>query len=189
MEYKILEESIIFDAHFKIKQAKIKHDLFNSGSIEVTRLSFERGNSVAILLYESDTDSFLFTKQFRYPTITNGSGWILELTAGSLEGSECPEYRVCKEVEEEIGYQISEPELISTFFVSHGGSSEQVHLYYATVKSTDKLYKGGGMPSEKEDIQLVKIKKSELIKQFKAHEFQDAKTLIAIQWYLANKIQ
>ncbi len=138
MKYKIIKEEIVFDNFFKIKKAKIKHELFDSNTIEVDRLSFERGDSVAILIYEKDTDSLLFTNQFRYPTIKEKDGWILE---------------------------------------------------YSEVNSTDKIFNGGGMKYEKEDIQLIKIKTKEVIKQLKNNKFRDAKTIIGIQWFLMNKIQ
>ncbi|MCK0157117.1 NUDIX domain-containing protein [Cellulophaga sp. F20128] len=188
MKYEIVKEEIVFDNFFKIKKAKIKHELFDATTIEVERLSFERGDSVAILIYEKDTDSLLFTNQFRYPTIKEKDGWILELTAGSLEGNEAPKNRVKKEVEEEIGYQVNEIEFISSFFVSPGGSSERILLYYSEVNSSDKLFKGGGMKYEKEDIQLLKIKPKEVLQQLKENKFRDAKTIIGIQWFLANKI-
>ncbi len=189
MKYKIIKEEIVFDNFFKIKKAKIKHELFDSNTIEVDRLSFERGDSVAILIYEKDTDSLLFTNQFRYPTIKEKDGWILELTAGSLEGNEEPKNRVKKEVEEEIGYKVNAVEYINSFFVSPGGTSERILLYYSEVNSTDKIFNGGGMKYEKEDIQLIKIKTKEVIKQLKNNKFRDAKTIIGIQWFLMNKIQ
>ncbi len=68
MKYKVIKEEIVFDDFFKIKKATIEHELFDSGTIEVDRLCFDRGDSVAVLLYEKDTDSLLFTNQFRYPT-------------------------------------------------------------------------------------------------------------------------
>ncbi|EGV43874.1 NUDIX hydrolase [Bizionia argentinensis JUB59] len=189
MKYNIVKEELVFDSFFKIKKAKITHDLFDSNTIEVDRFCFERGDSVAIVLYEKDSDSLLFTNQFRYPTIKEKDGWILELTAGSLEPNDKdPVYRVKKEVEEEIGYSVSDIEFISSFFVSPGGTSERIFLYYAEVNSSDKLFEGGGMLTEKEDIQLVKIKAKEVINRFKKNEFRDAKTIIGIQWFLANKI-
>ncbi|SFN61115.1 ADP-ribose pyrophosphatase [Bizionia echini] len=187
MTYHILEETTVFDDFFRIKKAKIKHDLFSSGSVEINRFCFERGDSVAIVIYEKDTDSLLFTNQFRYPTVKKTDGWILELTAGSLEADEDPEQRVKIEVEEEIGYTLTNLVLIGSFFVSPGGSSERVLLYYTEVASTDKVFEGGGMHNEKEDIQLVKIPVLDTRNKLKNFEFQDAKTLVGLQWFLFNK--
>jgi nudix-type nucleoside diphosphatase (YffH/AdpP family) len=129
----------------------------------------------------------LFTNQFRYPTTKEKNGWILELTAGSIESDESASERAKKEVEEEIGYKINEMEFINSFFVSPGGSSERIMLYYSEVDSTNKVFEGGGLKSEKEDIQLVKIKREEVIEQLKNNKIRDAKTIIGIQWFLLNK--
>ena len=187
MKFKILKEELVFDHFFKIKKATIEHELFNSNTIQVNRLCFDRGDSVAILLYEKDTDSLLFTNQFRYPTIKGTDGWILELTAGSMEEGDKAIERVKKEVEEEIGYQINQVELIHTFFVSQGGTSERIFLFYAEVNAKDKVLEGGGLKFEKEDIQLVKLKTKEVIANLKNKQFQDAKTIIGLQWFLLNK--
>ena len=188
MKYKILKEEIVFDNFFKIKKAKIKHDLFNADQVEVDRLCFERGDSVAILLYEKDTDTLLFTHQFRYPTIKEKEGWILELTAGSIESTEEPTDTVKKEVEEEIGYTLDKVEFINSFFVSPGGTSERIFLYYSEVNSINKIFEGGGAKYEKEDIQLVKLKVNEAVEGYRNNEFRDAKTIIGLQWFLLNKV-
>lgn len=188
MKYEILKEEVVFDNFFQIKKAKIKHDTFKSEPIEVDRLCFERGDSVAIVLYEKDTDSLLFTNQFRYPTTKKDDGWILELTAGSVENQDDdPAQRVIKEVEEEIGYKVNDVELISTFFVSPGGTSERILLYYSEVNSTEKVFSGGGMKYEKEDIELVKLTTEEVAEMYHSQKFTDAKTIIGLQWFLMNK--
>ena len=187
MNYKIIKEDIVYDDFFKIKKAIIEHDQFNLSTIKVERQSFERGDSVSILIYEKDTDSLLFTNQFRYPTAGKENGWILELTAGSIEGNEEPIIRVKKEVEEEIGYNIEDVEFINSFFVSPGGTSERLFLFYSEVNSANKVYEGGGMKYEKEDIQLVKLKVKDAIKQLKNNKLRDAKTIIGLQWFIINK--
>jgi len=187
MKYNILKEELIFDNFFKIKKAKIRHELFDSNTIEVDRLCFERGDSVAILIFEKDTNSLLFTNQFRYPTIKEKNGWILELTAGSIESGEDALERVRKEVEEEIGYKVDEVEFINSFFVSPGGTSERIMLYYSEVNSTNKVFKGGGVKYDNEDIQLVKLNIDEVINRLKKNQFRDAKTIVGIQWFLLNK--
>ncbi|WP_271856165.1 NUDIX domain-containing protein [Patiriisocius marinus] len=189
MNYRIIKEELVFDDYFKIKKATIEHELFNSKTIEVNRMCFERGDSVAILIYEKETDTLLFTNQFRYPTIKDKDGWILELTAGTIENGEDPVERVKKEVEEEIGYDITKISFINSFFVSPGGTSERILLYYSEVNSADKIFKGGGMKYEKEDIQLVKLKTKEVINHLKNNQFRDAKTIIGLQWFLINNIK
>ena len=185
MNYKILQEETVFDQFFKIKKAKIEHDTFDEGKITVDRLCFERGDSVAILLYEKDSDCFLFTNQFRYPTLQEG-GWIIELTAGSIDKDEEPENAVRREVEEEIGYTLGEMQFLYSFFVSPGGTSERIFLFYAEVNSLQKTFEGGGKFSEKEDIELVKIKREDLAEKAASNFFRDAKTIMGVQWVLGR---
>ncbi len=132
--------------------------------------------------------TLLFTNQFRYPTIKEEDGWILELTAGTLETNDNPKKRARKEVEEEIGYKITQLEFINSFFVSPGGTSERVFLYYSEVNLSDKVFDGGGMKYENEDIELIKIKTNDLIDTLENNQFRDAKTIIGIQWFLNHKI-
>lgn len=185
MQFKIIKEEIVFDDFFKIKKAKINQELFDEKFIEVDRLCFERGDSAAIIIYEKDTDTILFTNQFRYPTI-NENGWILEIPAGSIKRGEDPNKRVKLEVEEEIGYKVKNIMFINSFYVSPGGTSERIFLYYSEVESKNKVLEGGGLKYEKEDIRLEKIHVKEIKEKLKKNYFRDAKTLIGLQWFLLN---
>lgn len=187
MQYNILKEKTVFHDFFKIIKATIQHDTFSGSSIEVDRLCFERGDGVAALIYERDTDSFLFTKQFRYPTIHEGDGWLLEIPAGTVEQSEDPANRIKIEIEEEIGYKVNDLEFVCSSFVSPGGTSERTFLYYSEVSSQDKVAQGGGLIEENEDIQLVKMTRAETEQAYKDNAFRDAKTIMTIQWFLLNK--
>ena len=89
---------------------------------------------------------------------------------------------VTREAMEELGYNISAPQFIHAFYTSPGGSTERIFLYYAEVSQSDKVQKGGGLESENEDIQMVKIPVSEL--KNRLSEFKDAKTILAMQWFL-----
>ncbi len=184
MNYSISEEKIVFNDHYKMVKAKITYDTFERKQITTTRLAFERGDSVAILLLENDSDSILLTNQFRYPSCKNADGWLLEIPAGSVEENEKPETCIKREVMEELGYKIKTAKLLTTFYTSPGASTERVFLFFSEVSKNDKIAKGGGNESENEDIQLVKIPISEIIS--KIPEIKDAKTLLALQWFLLN---
>lgn len=187
MKYTIEEEKKEFNGYLKITSATITHDSFQNGKqIHTQRMTLDRGNAVAILIYEKDTDSFLFTKQFRYPTTFENIGWIYEIPAGMIENNESPEVTVCRETKEEIGYQIENPECIGSYYASPGCSTERVTIYFAEVTSSQKVTKGGGLDSEDEDILLHKVKQAN-IENFMNQEIIDAKSIIALQWYLLKK--
>ncbi len=187
MKYSIANERVVFNDHYKMLKAETTYDSFKSDVIKTERLAFHRGDSVAIVLYESNTDSILLTNQFRYPTTQHNEGWILEIPAGSLEKDENPSKCMEREVMEELGYQIKKPQLISQFYTSPGGSTEQLSLFYAEVSSEDKINTGGGVESEDEDIQLVKVPVAE-IGVYLSEKIKDAKTIIGLQWFLFQKM-
>ncbi len=188
MKYIINNEKTVYNGFFKVIEAQVTYDKLNeSGTIEATRICLERGDSVAVLIYEKDTDSFLFTIQFRYPSAKRNHPWMLELVAGSVEEGENPMDCAQREIEEEIGYETNELELITTYFPSPGGCSEQIHLYYTEVNSSQKTLQGGGAISEKEDIELIKISRSDIKKHLNNGAFNNSISLIGIQWYLLNK--
>ncbi len=182
MEYSIREEQTVFEDHYKIVEAKVTYDTFDNKEINTRRLAFERGDSTAILLIEKETKSVLLTNQFRYPTCKNDDGWLLEIPAGSLEQNENPADCIIREVLEELGYKITQPQLLNIFYTSPGAATERIFLFYKEVSVNDKIEDGGGNKSENEDIEIVKFPISE-IKQ-KIFEFKDAKTILALQWFL-----
>ena len=186
MKYEVLKEELVFDGFFKVRKALIKHDAYSGGQMTVERLSFGKADAVAILMYERDTNSFIFVRQFRYPTIKEGDGWVLEIPAGGTEADLSAEDQIRHEVIEETGYQLGELQLISSFFSSPGMMIERMYLYYAEVDSSDKVDQGGGSAQENEDLEIVKIQKPEVKKMLINNQFRDGKTIVALQWYFLN---
>ena len=185
IKYKIDDEKVVFDDFYSVMQAQVTYDTFTGNKISTKRLAFERGDSVAIVLYEKETKSILLTKQFRYPSCKHNEGWLVEIPAGSLDDNESPEDCICREVMEELGYKIKSPTPIGTFYTSPGACTERIFLFFSEVSLLDKLEEGGGNSSENEDIQLVKIPVLEL-KQ-KIYGLKDAKTILGLQWFLLEK--
>lgn len=176
----------VFDGFFKIDEADVAFERFD-GTMSpcVKRLVFERGDAVAVLVYDRVADVFVLTEQFRYPTYEKGPGWLREVAAGMIDDGE-PDDTARREVEEELGYRIDgEPTAIGTFYLSPGGSSERIHLFYAEVCDDDRVSEGGGLASEGEDIRVVRVPAGELEDLLRGG-VQDAKTFIALQWFQHN---
>ncbi len=181
---KIISESREYDGFFKIDKAIIQYEKFNGEmSPEITRLNFDRGDSVGVLLYNQDNDSVILVKQFRYPAYINeGPGWLLELVAGMIDKSRDAVSVAKSELMEEAGYavEIDDLEYLCKCYVSPGGSSEKVYLYVAYYHR--KVSPGGGIDSEHEDIQVLEIPLPQAMKMIETGEICDAKTIIALQW-------
>ena len=190
---KFLVEDIVhaYRGFLKIVQAKVTFDSFENGkSIVAHREMMDRGDSVAILLMEKDTASFLLTRQFRFPTAIKdqktelpNAGWLDEIPAGKLEEGENPEDCARREVLEELGYRCKSLKEISHFYVSPGGTSERIWLFYSEVESSEKIEAGGGLDSEHENIQLVRYPLTDILTQIASGEIRDAKTIVAMQWW------
>jgi nudix-type nucleoside diphosphatase (YffH/AdpP family) len=186
----ILRRRRVFDDIFKIDEAELRFERYNGEmSPPVRRLSFERGESVAAVVWRHDTDDLLFAEQFRYPTLERGPGWLLEIMAGVIDGSETPEAAVRREIDEELGYRIDRVEPIATFYVSPGGSSERIWLYFVDTTEASHSDAGGGVAAENEDIRVVTMPRDAARQALDEGQFTDAKTIIGLQWFFSKGLR
>jgi ADP-ribose pyrophosphatase len=185
MQVDILEthEEYNYRNFFKMLRARLRYEKFDGSMSDVVeRLCFERGNAVGVLLYDEADDAVLLTKQFRYPAyVHDGSGWMIEIVAGIQDKGRDVLTVAHSEVVEELGYQVDHLERICEFYLSPGGSSERMVLYLGYLHHAERINAGGGLASEHEDIQLVKLPLSQAMQMIKTGEICDAKTIIALQ--------
>jgi nudix-type nucleoside diphosphatase (YffH/AdpP family) len=170
---------------FKVDEYRGCYERYdNTMSDEQELLVFERGDSVAALLFDPSHREVILVEQFRLPTRANGNGrgWILETAAGMIRAGETARASMIRELKEETGYQVTDLAPIATFFVSPGGSSERIFLFYAEVRRTEQKYSGGGEISEGENIKIVRMPISQFFAKLRNQEFEDAKLIIAGQW-------
>ena len=185
----IKSKRLIFNDFFKIQEAILRYLRFDGKMSEpVRRLVFERGDAVAAIILNRDTQKVVLINQFRYPTYDKGPGWMQEVVAGILEPNETPEDALRRELLEEIGYRIGDLTHITTFYVSPGGSSERIMLYYTEVGNSDRISAGGGLTSEGEDIQIIELTLPELWTAMDTGGIMDAKTIIGVMW-LRRKLE
>lgn len=187
----IIEREIVFKkAIFKIEQARLRHRRYDgSMSKPIMRLNLERGDSVAMLLHDRAAGTVVLTEQFRYPTYAKGPGWLLELPAGMVEDDEDPIKTAYREIVEETGYTPDAASLqhVSTFYLSPGGTSERIVLYYVAVTPQDRTESGGGLDDEDEDIRIVVMSLDNALAGIADGTIQDAKTIIGLQWLQARQ--
>ncbi len=183
----ISTREVFKQAIFRIEEARLRferHDGNMSG--EVVRLNLDRGDSVAGVVHNITDNSLVFTEQFRYPAYQKGPGWIMEIPAGILDAGEEPEQAMRREILEEVGYPVSHIESIGRFYVSPGGTSERILLFYARVTSSERASSGGGVESEGEDIRSVSLPLSVAFEALRNGDIVDAKTIIGLQWLELN---
>jgi len=200
---KILESSVDYTYRdlFRVIRTRLQYRRFDGRmSKPVTRISFERGDSVGILLYDPQGDAVVLVRQFRYPVYARlgpgaraGGGaqqaWLLEVIAGILDEGETVREVAHRELLEEAGCTIQgELEPISTFYVSPGGTSERIHLFLGHVDRGPHSGTGGGVAAEGEDTQVVVLPFAEAMAQIAEGEIQDAKTILALQHLALRKV-
>ena len=185
----IARQQRLFDDFFKIDELLVTHRQIDGTTSSVQRrLVFERGDSVAVLLFNRDRRTVVLVEQFKAPTLiarrrddpATTDGWLVEPLAGMIDTGEAPEAAAIRETLEETGYRIREPELIGRFFVSPGGTSERVFLYFAEVGDADRVGTGGGIDDE--DIKVLEIGLEELFEQLARGLIEDAKLAIGAYW-------
>ena len=183
---RIIERRNVFQqAFFKVEEATLQHERYDGKLSEpITRLNFDRGDSVAAVLHRTDTDELVLVEQFRFSTYITGPGWIRELPAGTVFDGDIPEEVIEHEIYEETGYKATTIQPITTFYVSPGGTSEQVHLYYVPVNSDDRVDEGGGVDNEGEDIKIEHFPLEQVRRMLADGDIRDAKTVIGVQWLL-----
>jgi len=193
MQYSIISRKPAYSGFLKIETRSVRYDSFHGHAITaIDHEVLDRGDSAAVLIYELETDSFLFTRQFRSATasvqMTNpDTGWLLEIPAGMLDEGEDSVAAAKREVLEEVGYALSTLKPIYTFYLSPGISTERVFLFYAETRQQDRLHTGGGLSDEHEDIELVKIPVAQAMDNINSGMIIDAKTIVALQWWLLGK--
>jgi nudix-type nucleoside diphosphatase (YffH/AdpP family) len=184
----ISQERYLLDDFLRVKEGVLRHRL-RSGAMsgQLRRLSLERGDAVAAILVDRVERTIILVEQFRYPVYAPPArdGWIVEAVAGGIDSGETAEQAIRREISEETGYEANAVEHIATFFVSPGGSSEQISLFYAEVRTAMRQQKGGGVAAEGEDIRLVELPLDQLASTLPT--IRDAKTLIGLMWLLAKE--
>jgi nudix-type nucleoside diphosphatase (YffH/AdpP family) len=185
----ILNEQIVFEKYiFQIQEAELQHEQYDGEmSPSIKRLNFVRGDSVAAIVHNPADDTILLTEQFRYPTHTKGTSWLQELPAGTIDAGEEPHIALTREIIEETGYQLQAMRHIHTFFVSPGGTSERIFLYYTQIDPSAGVQAGGGIGDE--DIKTLTLTVDAALAGLARGDFTDAKTIIALQWLAAHRDQ
>ncbi len=180
-DVRVIRRVRVFDDFLKIDEA-----LVEVGGRELRVLALERGDSAAAIVSRRDDGMILLVRQFRYPTLAAGPGFLVETAAGVVEEGEDPAESIRREIAEELGYETSTIEPIASFYVSPGGSTERIHLFHVEVSERGRVGAGGGLASEGEEIEIVEFTRDQLRDAVAEGEINDAKTLIAAMWLLSR---
>lgn len=177
----ITEEKLLSDNWYVLKRYTFNYLDKNSHWTTQQREAYDRGNGATILLYNSETDKVILTRQFRLPTFVNGNpdGMLIEACAGLLD-DESPDDAIRRETEEETGYRIQSVEKIMEAYMSPGSVTEKLFFYLAHYTDDTERNAGGGI--DEEEIDILELPVSQAMTMVQRGEIQDGKTIMLLQY-------
>ena len=164
--------------------------IFTQNGVRKSWEAVKSFDSVSILLFDKEKDSFLFVKQFRLPVYLNDSSikFTYELCAGLVDKDKSIEDIVVEEVDEECGYKISKDDLIkiTSFYTNVGVSGAKQHLYFATINDKQKFHKGGGIHDEEIELFFLPVR------EYEDFIFDESKAktpglMFSLLWFMQNR--
>lgn len=186
--FDIIEEQVLHAGFFKLLRLQVRHELFQGGMSEVvTRELFQRGNCVAVVLYDPAHDNVVLLEQFRVGALKSGGNpWLFEIVAGAIEEGESPEEVAIRESGEEAGCSIKRLIRVGCFYTSPGGCSEQITLFCGLVDSNGL---GGvhGVAEEVEDIKVSVVDFVETMNLIEQGVIDSAIPILGLQWLALNR--
>ncbi len=168
----VIASSVLFAGHLRVRQLTVEDSSAPTGTAPRKFEVVTRRDAVAGLIYDPAAGAYLLVEQWR----AGAQGPVVELPAGLIDNAELPETALRRELLEELGVEVSEPELIAVFYTSPGFSTEQIFLYYAEVTARPEA--GGGLASEGEALTILSVP----VLDFYQQSLFDGKTLVAREW-------
>ena len=187
-DVEIFEKTVCFEGFFRLERYRLRHRLFNGDwSRPIVRELFERGHAAAVLPYDPIRDEIILIEQFRVGALSAMDGpWLLEIIAGMIESTETAEQVAKRESVEEAGCAITDLIPLYHYFVSPGGTTEQLALFCGR---TDTSNVGGihGAIDEDEDIKVHVIPFHSALNLLTTGKINSASAIIALQWLILNR--
>ncbi len=162
-----LESKVVFKG--KIIEVRTDKIILPDGREGYRELVYHRG-AVAAVPYENG--KVYLVRQYRYAAAQH----LLEVPAGKLDSDdEDPEWRMKKELREEIGKDPKTLRYLGYIYTSPGFATEKIHLYLATGLSDMKE-----KPDDDEFLEVVEMDFEEVYDMCLSGEIVDSKTIAAI---------
>ncbi|ODS23773.1 ADP-ribose diphosphatase [Candidatus Endobugula sertula] len=194
-DVELIDRQTVYNGFFKMDKLRVKHRLFAGGwSTDIDRELFVRGSAVAAVLYDPEHQLIGLVEQFRIGVLDDSLNdpqlrpWCMEVVAGMVEPNESEEEVILRELQEEAGIVPQKLQMICHYYASPGGTNERLTLYcaIADLSKTGGLY---GLAEEGEDIRFLTIPENDVFKDLYSRDYNNAATLICLQWLQIHKDQ
>ncbi len=188
-DVEVVEREVLYQGFFSMKRLDYRHKLYRGGwSSVIKREVLFRGEAVGAVLYDPENDLIGLVEQIR-PGAMNGeqSPWCLEVVAGMVEPGETTEDVVWRELKEEADITPNSVEYVCEYMASPGGCDEKLHVYCALASLSGLDGSVNGLDDEGEDIRLLVLPAVQVFEHLYSGRFNNAATLIALQWLQLNQ--
>jgi nudix-type nucleoside diphosphatase (YffH/AdpP family) len=181
-EIRIVEQQVLAHDWYLLRKTTFEQRRRDGRLQVVSRETYDRGNGVALLLFDPARGTVILIRQFRFPAFVNGlaDGMLIEACAGLLDGND-PAAAIRREAIEETGYHVKTPRKVFEAYMSPGSVTEKLHFFVAAVDDTDRRAAGGGDAHEGEDIEVLELPLARALAMIASGEIQDGKTIMLLQ--------
>lgn len=162
----LASEELFAGAVFRVRRDRIRTSEGQEALLDVV----EHPGAVTIVPVD-DEGRLWFVRQYRHPA----GRTLLEFPAGTLEADEPPEECARRECREEIGMEPGEINLLGSYYLAPGYSSEENHLYLARDLTRAPL-----QGDEDEAIEVESYSVDEVYDLIAGGTLRDAKTLAGL---------
>lgn len=138
-----------------------------------------RHPGAACVLAVTDNNHVILVRQWRHAAGRS----LLEIPAGKLDAGESPENCALRELAEETPYSAERVEKIHSFYTAPGFCDEIIHLYRAINLTANSTLQ----PDSDELLETVLLTPQEAQEAITNGNICDAKTLIALQFWLREQ--
>lgn len=169
----IIPEVLNSEVLYETRLFQLKRNVYRK---KMERIFINHPGAVTIIATTKENQLILI-RQFRAPANT----WLWEIPAGTLETNEDPMNCALRELEEETGFDSDHWSSLFEVYLAPGYSNERIHFFRAReVYPVENARRG----DDDEEIYYLLVDAEQAQVMMKRREIQDAKTIIALQFWL-----
>lgn len=186
---KITQRETLYDGEFRIENLTIEMDKHGGGKQTLSRLNYDRGNSVAMIGYDPKRDEVVLVNEMRSgPLAAGDEAYTDSVPAAILKDGQDPEAAAIAQMKRKTGLDLTDTVVIHPgVFPTSGGSSEKITLVAGTIDSTGADGAVNGRPGSEDSFKNVVLKSDEFIARAEKGELKDLKSLAFAFWLAGNR--
>lgn len=174
------EEKISGKEIYNGRILKLENDIVRLSNGKEAQREVVRHSGGACVLAVNENNELYLVKQFRYPFDTE----LYEIPAGKINENEDPFECAKRELKEETGATAQNWTFLGEMIPTPAYCSEKIYIYAA-----ENLELGQSKLDEDEFLDVIKIPFSNAYEMVKHNQIKDAKTVFAILYYEAFRLQ